>query len=87
LKVSSLILDQHGADNDAGVQIAGEIQVEHRAAVKAAPCGLELVDDLHGAHLGSAGQCAGRETRCQRRVAVGVGPQAALQQGDQVHDM
>jgi hypothetical protein len=41
----------HGADRDAEVEVAREIQIADRAGVDAAPTVLELRDDLHRPHL------------------------------------
>jgi len=44
----------HGANGDAGIEVAGEIGVEDAAAVDSAAGGFEFFDDLHGADFGSA---------------------------------
>ena len=51
LQVRDAVLDDDGADVDRGVELAGVAQVADRAAVAAALDRLELVDDLHRAHL------------------------------------
>src|SRR5207249_1543780 len=52
----SILEDQGRADRDRRVQVHGApADVAHRAGVGPAALRLELVDDLHGAHLGSPG--------------------------------
>src|SRR5215471_20084361 len=60
------VLDDGGAQHDAGVHAAVAREIAGGATVQVAALGLELVDDLHGAHLGSAGERAGGEARYQR---------------------
>src|SRR3954469_15264950 len=59
LDVGGAVLDDDRADVDAGVQARRGAEGPDRAAVAAALDGLELVDDLHGPHLGRAAQRAG----------------------------
>src|SRR5205823_13098809 len=47
--------DQHGANGDGRVEVPGEVEVADHARVGASLGGLELVDDLHGAHLRRTG--------------------------------
>src|SRR5581483_5825024 len=54
LHVGLVALHQHGPYGYAGVQVASEIRVQHRAAVDAAAHRLQLLDDLHCAHLRGA---------------------------------
>src|SRR5262249_59490048 len=49
------------ADRDAGIEVAGVIEIQDRAAVDSAARRLQILDDLHGAHLGRAGEGARRE--------------------------
>ena len=51
LHVGHAVLEHHGADVDAGVEVAAVSEVADRAAVDAALDRLELVDDLHRADL------------------------------------
>ena len=68
LRVEHAVLDHRGADRDRGVHVVLEAHVADRARVDAAARRLELVDDLHRAHLGRAAHRAGRETpRAARR--------------------
>ena len=56
-------------------RVAGEVEVADAAAVHAAPGRLELLDELHGAWLGRAGQGARREAGREdvvRRAALGA---------------
>ena len=62
-------------------------EIADGAGVEAAPLGLQLVDDLHRPHLGRAADRAGREARHQRVERVAVGPDAALDVRDDVHDV
>ena len=80
-------LGDHGADGDAGVEIAGEVGVEDCAAVDAAAGGLELFDDLHGADFGRAGEGAGGEAGAQGVDGAEVRAELALDGADQVHDV
>ena len=79
---------QDGApDGDRGVQVAIVAEVADGAAVEAAPLALQLPDQLHGAHLGGAGERAGGEDGAERVEGVEVGSQAALDVADQVQDV
>src|SRR5579862_1657643 len=82
-----LILDHGGAQHDAGIHAAIAGEITDRAAIEIAPLGLELVDDLHRAHLGRAREGAGRETGEQRveRVIAWIDP--ALDMRADMHDM
>src|ERR1039457_4057354 len=87
LNVALAVGGHQGADGDAGVEIAGEVRVEHRAAVGAAAGGFQLFENLHGADLGSAGEGSGGEAGAQ-----GIdGGQLALEEAgdgaDDVHDV
>ncbi len=61
LDVALFAVHVEGADGDAGVEIAGEIGIQNRAAVDTAAGGFELFDDLHGADFGGAREGAGGE--------------------------
>src|SRR5579859_4615301 len=54
LKVGELISHQNSADDDAGIEIAGEIEIEDGTTVEAAARGFKLVDNFHGADFGRA---------------------------------
>jgi hypothetical protein len=62
-------------------------EVADAAAVDAALLGLELVDDLHGADLGRAGDGAGGEAGEERGEGVVVLRELALDVRDDVHDV
>src|SRR5207253_1003733 len=73
LDVKLAVLPDDGAQGDASVHVAGEVDVADGAAVGSAARRLDLVDDLHGADLGRAADGADRETH-----AEGVKRRAAL---------
>ena len=87
LHAGQAFLHHHGANGDAGVEIAGKIQIENRAGVDAATRGFELVDDFHGANLGRTGDSSAREAGGESVEAIDVGAQTAAQARYQVHDM
>src|ERR1035438_8604985 len=87
LDVALLAIHVQGADGDAGIQIAGKIRIENRAAVDTAARGLQLLDDLHGADLGRAGERAGGEAGAEGVNGGEFGPEAAFERADQVHDV
>src|SRR5689334_8989616 len=60
------VLDDGGAQHDAGVHAAIAREIADGAGIEVAALGLELVDDLHGAHLRRARERAGGEARDQR---------------------
>src|SRR3954467_13048078 len=80
------VLDYDRADVDARVEVARVAQPADRAAVAAALDGLELVDDLHGADLGRAGQRAGGQHRTQRVHRADALAQGPGDGADDVHD-
>src|SRR5437763_11951514 len=55
LHIHHAVLDERGAQHDAGVHLAGCGEIADRAGVEAALFLLELVDDLHGPNLRRAG--------------------------------
>src|SRR5258708_10061007 len=61
LDIQDVVLDQGGAQHDAGVHRAVGGEVAGAAGIDAAAYRLDLVDDFHGAHLGRARQRARRE--------------------------
>ena len=67
LQVRTLALHEHGADTDAGIEIAGEVGVEHRSAVNATAHRFQFFDDLHGANFRGAAQRA-----CGKTCGKGV---------------
>ena len=87
LHVGHAVLDDHRADADAGVEVAAVAEVADGAGVGAAAHRLELVDDLHGAHLGGAAHGAGGERRLERVGRVVALRQRAAHRRDHVDDV
>ena len=87
LHVRDAVLDDDGADADAGVEVARVGEVADRAAVGAALDRLELVDDLHRADLRGARQRARRQHGAQRVDRADVRAQRPGDVGDDVHDV
>ena len=85
LHVGDAVLDDDRADVNRGVEIAGIAEVADRAAVAAALDRLELVDDLHRAHLRRARERARRQHRAQRVHRADARAQRARDGGDDVH--
>ena len=84
LDVGDAVLDDDGADVDRGVEVAVEAEVADRAAVGAALVGLELVDDLHRAHLRRARERARRKAGAEGVHGADVG---AERPRDAAHDV
>src|SRR3546814_3744738 len=85
--VCSSDLHHRGAQRDAGIHRAAGAEVADAAAVDATPLRLQLLDDLHGAHLGRAGDGAGGKAGdggVHRILARG---EPTLDIGDDVHDV
>ena len=61
LHIQHLVFDDAGANGNGQIHIPRKAQVTTRAAIQAALGGLELVDQLHGVHLGRARERARRE--------------------------
>src|SRR5215471_14915376 len=73
LHVHDAVLDQGGAQHDAGVHLAGGREIADRTGIDAALFLLQLVDDLHRPHLRRAGDSAGGKAgneRVERIVAL-----------------
>src|SRR5208282_4112773 len=87
LEVGFPILEQHGADGDARIEIAGKAEVTDRAGVGAATGRLHLGDDLHGANFRRAADGAGGKSRAHDVVRGVAGGEFALDVGDDVHDV
>src|SRR5215813_12957420 len=51
LHIEHAVLDQRGAQRDAGVHLAGGREIADAAGVEAALLLLQFVDDLHGPHF------------------------------------
>src|SRR5690606_15497808 len=77
-------LDLGAADQDVQVEVAVAVQPAHRAGVGAAADALQLGDDLHAAHLGTAGDRAAGEHRADDAAGRGVGAQAPAHVADDV---
>ena len=75
------------ADGDRLVHVAAMTEVADRPAVEASPHGLDLVDQLHGAHLRRAYQRTGREGRGKQVERVATRGEAAGDPADDVHDV
>src|SRR5215470_14114981 len=60
LHIDRAILDERRAQDDAAVHLAVGREVAHAASVGPTLLLLELVDNLHSAYLGGAGERAGR---------------------------
>jgi hypothetical protein len=65
LHVRGAVLEDDGPDGDAGVEVAGEVDVADGARVGPAAGRLEVVDDLHRPDLRRAGHGARGEDRPQ----------------------
>src|ERR1700722_8988830 len=87
LNVGAAIFGDQGAQRDAGIEIAGKIEIENCASVNAAAGGLEFVDDLHGANFWRAGNGAGRKAGHERVKTVESFAQLAAEAGDEMHDV
>src|SRR6478609_3512454 len=61
LDVGFAVLEDDGAEGNAGVAVAVEAEVADGAGVDAAFAFFEAVDDLHGADFGGAADGAGGE--------------------------
>mmetsp|Transcript_2847 Transcript_2847/g.7386 ORF Transcript_2847/g.7386 Transcript_2847/m.7386 type:complete len:553 (-) Transcript_2847:517-2175(-) len=85
LHVEHAVLHDAGADGNSQVHVAGKAQVAAGTAVDAALHRLQLVDEFHRAHLGRAAERAGREGGLQHVELAHLGPQYALDVGDDVH--
>src|SRR5215216_3428108 len=80
--------DEHaGAEGDAGVEDAGEVEVADAAGIGAAAVALQVVDDLHGPDLGGPRHRAGREARRQHVEGGHAAGQLTDHVRDQVHDV
>src|SRR5215469_1191393 len=86
LNISPAAMHDHGADGDAGVEIAGVIGIEDGSAINTATNRLKLFDDLHSANLGSASQRARWKTRGHGIEGVELAAKLAFQRRDEVHD-
>jgi hypothetical protein len=78
---------EHGADGDAGVEVAGEVCVEDCAAIGAAAAGFQFFNDFHGSDLRCSGERAGGEAGAQGVNGGEFGLEAAFDGADDVHDV
>src|SRR5690606_6916976 len=85
LDVELAVLDHGGADGDGGVHVAVPANVAHGAAVDTALDRLQLIDDLHGANLGSATQGPGGQGGAQHIDGADPGAHLAGDVGGDVH--
>src|SRR5439155_26509829 len=85
VEVDAAALRQGRADRDCRVHRAREAEVADRPAIDAAPDGLELLDDLHGADLRRAGERAGGKGGAEGVEAVAPGRQLAADGRDEVY--
>src|SRR5688572_28971920 len=61
LDAGDAVADGDGANRDAEIEVAGEVEVADGAGIDVAAGGLELREDLHGADLRRPRDGAGRE--------------------------
>src|SRR3546814_15875932 len=81
------ILDDYRANRDCRVHFPAIAQVARGAAVDTPAHRFELVDDLHGPHLGRAGERTGREGGAQDVDVAHAFVEYAGYVRDQVHDV
>src|SRR5208282_6620089 len=85
LDIGAAIFRDERAQRDAGIEIAGKIQIQDGAAVNAAASRLEFVDDFHGANLGRARKRSGRKAGRKSIKAIKALAQFPAQGGDEMH--
>src|SRR6516162_6054572 len=56
LNIGTAAMHDHGANGDAGVEIAGIVGIKDCSAIDATPNRLEFFNDLHGANFGSTAE-------------------------------
>jgi hypothetical protein len=81
------VADSDGANRDAEVEIAGEVDVADRAGVNVPPGRLELGEDLALRESWEPPKRAGRETGDQRIEMVLILGERAVHRRHQVHDV
>ena len=81
------VLEQNGAEGDAGVVVAVEAEVAYGPRVGAAFAFFEFVQDLHGADLGGAGDGSSGECGAHDIEGAAASGEFAGDMGDDVHDM
>ena len=87
LDIHGAVLDQRGAQHDAGVHLLAGGEIADTAGIERALVLFQFVDDLHGAHFRRAGHRAGRKSGGERVERVAILAQFALDIGDDVHDL
>ncbi len=87
LNVALVTVEEEGADGDTAVEVAAEVGIDDGAAVDAAADGFHLLNDLHGADLGGAGEGAGGKAGAKGVNGREAGAEAAFEGRDQVHDV
>ena len=70
LNVGAAIFCDQSAQRDAGIEIAGKIEIKNGPGVNAAAGGLKFVNDLHGANFWRAGNGPGRKAGHERVETV-----------------
>src|SRR4029077_18778860 len=86
--ITVLVAPEHQrADGDGVVHVPARAEVADRAAVEAAAHRLELVDDLHGAHLGGTHQRAGGGGGAEQVKRVATAGELAAHAAHHVHDV
>ena len=81
------VLEQDGAEGDAGVVVAVEAEVADGARVRAAFAFFEFVEDLHGADLGRSGDGSGGECGAHDIEGAAATGEFSRNMRDDVHDM
>ena len=87
LHVQAPVFHHRGPDRDRHVHVAIEAEVADRAAIDPALDRLQLVDDLHGAHLRRPGHRARGEACLEDIDRIEPGREATLDIRDDVHDV
>ena len=87
LDIHGAVLDQRGAQHDAGVHVLAGGEIADAAGIERALFLLQFVDDLHGAHLWRAGHRAGGKAGGERIERIAVLAQPAFDIRDDVHDL
>ena len=73
--LAALAVEHHGADRDVELGVAGRRNMADGAGIDAAGVPFDLANDLHGAHLGRAGDGATGEERAEHVPEPHVGAQ------------
>ena len=87
LEISDPIAHFHGADGDAGIEIAGKIQVAEGTGIEPAAFRLQLFNNFHRPHLGCAGDGAGGKASFQGINRVELRAELPFHFRDDVHHM